>query len=32
MKNKKGTTEVGKWIIWILIVLGVFYAISKFTS
>lgn len=30
IKNKKGATEVGKWIIWILAGLAVLFVISRF--
>jgi len=30
MKNKKGSTEFGKWIIWILVGLGILFVVSRF--
>ena len=29
MTNKKGATQFGKWIIWILIALAILYLIAK---
>jgi len=30
MANKKGATEVGRWIIWILIGLAILFVVSRF--